>query len=93
MSTPLGVCLYWLLTGKYPYQGETTPEILQAVLGAAPIPPREFEPRLREDLQAVCLHCLAKEREDRYPSARALAEDLERWLNGFPVLAMPATLR
>ncbi len=88
----LGVCLYWLLTGKYPYRGETTPEILQAVLGAAPIPPREFESRLREDLQAICLRCLAKEREDRYPSARALAEDLERWLNGFPVLAMPATL-
>ncbi len=89
----LGVCLYWVLTGKYPYRGETTPEILHAVLEAAPVPPREFEPRLREDLQAICLRCLAKEREDRYPSARALAEDLERWLNGLPVLAMPATLR
>jgi tetratricopeptide (TPR) repeat protein len=88
----LGVCLFTLLTEAMPFAGATVPKLLRAVLEKPPISPRALRPELPEDLAAICLRCLAKDREDRYVSAKNLAEDLERWLSGRPVLAMPQTL-
>jgi WD40 repeat protein/tRNA A-37 threonylcarbamoyl transferase component Bud32 len=85
----LGVILYQLLTGQLPFKGETTLEVLRAVVSDEPVRPRRLQPRLRRDLEAITLHCLEKEPNRRYPSALALAEDLRRFQEGRQVTARP----
>jgi WD40 repeat protein/serine/threonine protein kinase len=84
-----GVILYQLLTGQLPFQGDSTLEVLRAVTSDEPVRPRRLLPRLPRDLEAITLHCLEKEPSRRYPSALALAEDLERFRAGKPVAARP----
>ncbi|WP_375758373.1 protein kinase [Corallococcus exercitus] len=83
----LGASLYFLLTGQVPIPGANGLEVLNNIPTAEPRPPRLLEPGLPPDLEAVALKCLEKDRSARYDSARALAEDLDRFLSGEPVLA------
>jgi serine/threonine protein kinase/tetratricopeptide (TPR) repeat protein len=85
----LGVMLYQLLTGQLPFQRDSTLELLRAITSDEPTRPRRLEPHLPRDLEAITLHCLEKEPSRRYPSALALAEDLERFREGKQVLARP----
>src|SRR5262249_14005614 len=85
----LGVILYQLLTGKLPFEGGGTLEVLRAVTSDEPVRPRRLQPRLPRDLESITLHCLEKEPSRRYLSALALAEDLKRLLEGKPVAARP----
>src|SRR5262245_18831288 len=85
----LGVVLYQLLTGQLPFQADSTLEVLRAVTSDEPMRPRRLQPRLPRDLEAITLHCLEKEPRRRYPSALALAEDLERFREGKQVVARP----
>ena len=85
----LGVILYQLLTGQLPFQGDSTLEVLRAVTSDEPVRPRRWQPRLPRDLEAITLHCLEKEPTRRYPSALALADDLQRFREGKPVVARP----
>jgi serine/threonine protein kinase len=89
----LGAILYELLTGRPPFRAATALDTLQKVLTEDPIPPRRRNAAVPRDLQTVCLKCLAKEPEQRYSSAAALANDLDRWLNGQPVIAHPPSWR
>ena len=86
----LGATLYHLLTGEPPIPGANGLEVLSHISTLEPRPPRALVPHLPVDLEAIVLKCLEKERPARYDSARALAEDLERFLSGEPVRARPA---
>jgi WD40 repeat protein len=85
----LGVMLYQLLTGQLPFQGDSALEVLHAVTSDEPVRPRRLQPRLPRDLEAITLHCLEKAPARRYPTALALAEDLERFRAGKQVVARP----
>ncbi|WP_152622321.1 serine/threonine-protein kinase [Archangium violaceum] len=86
----LGATLYHLLTGTYPVHGSNHLEVLSNIPLVEPRPPRALDKDIPVDLEAIVLKCLEKERSARYDSARALAEDLDRFLNGEPVHARPA---
>ena len=85
----LGVVLYELITGRVPFQGDSTMEVLRAVTSDEPVRPRRLQPRLPRDLEAITLHCLEKEPGRRYSSALALAEDLHRFQEGKHVVVRP----
>ena len=88
----LGATLYTLLTGQPPIPGDNGLEVLSNIATLEPRPPRELNPDLPVDLEAIILKCLEKERSARYESARALAEELDRFLRGEPVRARPTGL-
>lgn len=84
----LGVVLYELLTGERPFRGNRRILLLQ-VLQDEPRPPRFFNDKIPRDLETICLKAMAKTPARRYSAAGELAEDLERWLRGEPIVARP----
>jgi tRNA A-37 threonylcarbamoyl transferase component Bud32 len=83
----LGVVLYERLTGAPPFTSDDALELYRQIREAVPPRPSGVRPGLDRDLETVCLKCLEKEPARRYASAEALAEDLERWLRGEPIVA------
>jgi serine/threonine-protein kinase len=86
----LGVMLYEMLTGQRPFGGQNREELLREIQSTDPPRPRSVSSRLHTDLETICLKCLEKNPAHRYVSAEALADDLERWQAGEPILAKPA---
>jgi hypothetical protein len=86
----LGATMYRLLTGRRPIPGNHALEVLRNLERMEPRPPRALDPDIPADLEAIVLQCLEKERTARYDSARAVAEDLDRFLAAEPVLARRA---
>ncbi|MBI3854021.1 MAG: protein kinase [Verrucomicrobia bacterium] len=86
----LGALLFHLLTGRAPFVGASAAETLTQVLQQEPLSPRLLNPAVPMDLAAVCGKCLAKLAGQRYASARELAEDLRRFLDGQATRARPA---
>jgi serine/threonine protein kinase len=82
----LGVMLYRMLTGQYPYEvvGSTL-EVLQNIQKAEPIRPRQIDRKFDSDVEAILLTALAKERTERYQSTAELQSDIEHWLDGRPI--------
>ena len=74
-------------TGRPPHHSSTSIETLKLVREQEPVPPRQIQPRLPRDLETIVLKSLRKEPSKRYADARSLAEDLERFLAGEPILA------
>ncbi len=78
----LGAILYELLTGRPPFRSPTIMETVVQVLERDPAPPRELRPAIPRELESICLKCLEKAPKDRYPTAEALANDLDSYLQG-----------
>jgi serine/threonine protein kinase len=83
----LGAILYQLLTGRRPFDGATTLDIVMQVVADDPQPPRALRPSLPVEIENICLKCLQKQPSQRYPSAQALANDLRRFVDDEPVKA------
>src|SRR5262249_26574955 len=79
--------LYALLSGRPPVEAGEMEEVLCRVQKGEIPPPRSLDPAIPRPLEAICLTAMALKPEDRYPSARALAEDVTRWLDDAPVSA------
>lgn len=82
-----GAVLYEALTLRRPFGGETSAEVLAAILTKEPADPGTLNTRLGEDLATVVLHCLEKDPDRRYPSAEALLADLRALRDGEPIAA------
>jgi eukaryotic-like serine/threonine-protein kinase len=85
----LGVVLYELLAGAPPFAGANLARVLVQLVQEEPRPLRQIDPTLPEDLETLVAKCLEKDPTRRYDSARDLAEDLDRFLDGEPILARP----
>jgi tRNA A-37 threonylcarbamoyl transferase component Bud32 len=84
----LGVVLYEMLTGERPFHGNRRLLLLQ-VLEDDPRPPNQVNPGVPRDLSVICLKAMSKNPSRRYPTGRELADDLQRYQSGQPILARP----
>ena len=83
----LGAVMYEMLTGRPPFEAESSLALMQKIASETPRPPSELWHLVPAAAEAICLKCLAKEPERRYRSADELAEDCRRMLTGRPVSA------
>ncbi len=83
----LGAILYECLTGQPPFRGASPMQTLLRVMRDAPVPPSRLRPGTPRDLEIICLRCLRKDPARRYGSARELAADLQRFIEGRPIQA------
>jgi serine/threonine-protein kinase len=89
----LGVVLFELLCGERPFAAESDVKLREAIARGEPRLPREIDPAVPEPLQSIALTAMAADPADRYPTARELGADLQRYLEDRPVLARPAAYR
>jgi serine/threonine-protein kinase len=85
----LGAILYELLTGEPPFKQESPLDTLLDIIGREPRYPRQVNPKVPRGLELICLKCLAKSPDQRYASAAALADDLERYVRQEPLAVRP----
>ncbi|MFZ4080905.1 MAG: serine/threonine protein kinase [Pirellula sp.] len=86
----LGAILYWILTGQAPHTKKALPDIQKNRFPA----PSQVRPTLSipPEIEAICLKAMASQPEDRYQKAGQMAEDLENFIAGEPVVALPENL-
>lgn len=87
----LGATLYDTLAGRPPFVAESSVGVMMKVISEDAPPLRSVNHAVSEDLETIVMKCLDKEPARRYDSARALAEDLRRYLDGEPIQARPTT--
>jgi WD40 repeat protein/predicted Ser/Thr protein kinase len=89
----LGGILYELLTGQPPFPRDCDADkTRRRVMYATPTAPHKIRAKVPRDLEAICLRCLEKSPDRRYPTAQAVADDLDRFLHHYPVSACPPSL-
>ncbi len=89
----LGATFYELLCGCPPYGLAEGMDALRKIIYEEPLPPRKRYAGIPEDLETIILKCLEKDPARRYDTARALGDDLQRWLDGDPIMARPLSRR
>ncbi|MEM7583999.1 MAG: protein kinase [Acidobacteriota bacterium] len=88
----LGATLYDLIAGRPPFVGELSVQLMMKTVREEPQSMRRLDPSIPADLDTIVLKCLEKERQRRFETAAALADDLRRFLDGEPIAARPASL-
>ncbi|HLM76415.1 MAG TPA: protein kinase, partial [Polyangiaceae bacterium] len=88
----LGASLYHLIAQRPPFVGDSSLSVLLALDKEEATPLRKIVPSLPEDLEIIVMKCLEKDPGQRYDSAKALADDLDRYLSGDPIAARRASL-
>jgi len=88
----LGAIFYEILTGEAPFSGASAMEVILKVREEEPVHPVSRNPDADRDLATICMKCLEKRPEQRYATAKSLAEDLDAWLEKRPILARPPSL-
>jgi len=88
----LGAVLYEMLTGQPPFTGDTMMNTLMRVMNEEPVPPKRLNPRIHRDIQTIVLKAMEKSPERRYPTMRALSDDIRRFIAGESISARPAGL-
>jgi tetratricopeptide (TPR) repeat protein/predicted Ser/Thr protein kinase len=86
----LGAILYRLITGRAPFVADEPLHAVMLVLSEEPVRPARLNAGVPADLETICLKCLEKVPGRRYESAAALRDDLQRFLDGRPIIARPA---
>lgn len=87
----LGAVFYELLTGRPPFVGTSSEEILYQVHATVPPSPGVICPRLPKDLEVLCLRCLDPDPARRFATGQELAEELQRFLSGQPIRSRPVS--
>lgn len=87
----LGATFYHLLTGRPPFVGGTM-HVLDQVQNAEPVSPQLLRPDLPRDVQTICMRCLRKNPQSRFASAAAFSDDLQRYLDGRPIVSRPISV-
>lgn len=85
----MGAILYFMLTDRPPFRGETLADTVHAVMTSEPIRPRQLRTGVPRDLETICLKCLEKQPSKRYSNVLEVAEELDRFLRDEPILAHP----
>ena len=85
----IGATLYQLLTGNPPFAAASVYETIRQVLNKEPAEPQDRNPDIPQDLATICMKCLQKSPDKRYQTALELQEELQRFLQGRPILARP----
>ena len=84
----IGAVMYAMLTARPPFQAPSPIDVVAQVMTKEPVPPSKFA-GVPSDLETITMKCLSKTQKDRYATAKLLAEDLDRFLSGEPILAKP----
>ncbi|MEM7234600.1 MAG: WD40 repeat domain-containing serine/threonine protein kinase, partial [Planctomycetota bacterium] len=87
----LGAILYEQLTGRPPFRAASALETLRRVVDDEPDWPRSVDRDVPKDLESICMRCLEKRPERRYETAKSLANDLRRYLDGQVIQARPVS--
>ncbi len=85
----LGAILYCMLSGRPPFMAAKASDTLIQLLSNDPIPVAKLQPSIPRDLETICMKCLEKEPTKRYGSAKLLHDELQRFIQGEPILARP----
>lgn len=87
----VGVIQYQLLTGEKPFKASSSRTLLYSIQNDDPTRPRLVDKRIPRDLETICQKAIEKDSALRYQSAAAMADDLQRWLDGHPIWAKPVS--
>ena len=88
-SIHLGATLYELVTLRPAFEGADQPRLIDRIVHDQPVRPRTIDRHIPRDLETIVLKAMAKDPKDRFRSAREMAEELRKFIEGRPIRSRP----